>query len=94
MERLKDAKGKAQIETRINKLRRGIVGDYAAVGEGVIELRIHFGPGYRIYCVDNGTDVLLLWAGKKRTQEADINRAKLYCKEYNSQCQDDLENTR
>ncbi|OLD61392.1 MAG: hypothetical protein AUI53_05930 [Acidobacteria bacterium 13_1_40CM_2_60_7] len=84
MDRLRDAKGKAQIEARINKLRRGIVGDYDAVGEGVIELRIHTGPGYRLYCVDNGTDVLILWAGKKRTQRADINRAILYWKEYNN----------
>jgi len=84
MERLKDARGKAQIETRINKLRRGIVGDYASVGEGIIELKIHFGPGYRIYCVDDGTDVLILWAGRKSTQIPDINRAKLYRREYNS----------
>jgi putative addiction module killer protein len=83
MEKLKDARGKAEIETRINKLRRGIVGDYVSAGEGIVELRIHFGPGYRIYCVDNGTDVLILCAGKKSTQIQDIKRAKFYWEEWN-----------
>ncbi len=84
MRELKDLKGRAQIEARINKLRRGIVGDFGPVGDGIIELRIHFGPGYRVYCVDNGTDVLILCAGTKGTQGGDINRAKTYWKEYRS----------
>lgn len=84
MGQLKDLKGKAKIEVRSNRLRRGIIGDSAAVGEGIIELRIDFGPGYRVYCVDDGRNVLILWAGTKRTQGADIQRAKMYWKEYNS----------
>jgi putative addiction module killer protein len=84
MDKLKDLKGKAQIEARINKLRRGMLGDCRSVGEGIIELRIDFGPGYRVYCVDDGTNALILWAGTKRTQGADIRRAKLYWREYNS----------
>ena len=84
MRDLKDSKGKAIIETRINKLRRGIVGEMDDVGDGIIELIITFGPGYRVYCVDDGTKVLLLWVGRKKTQKKDIKRAKLYWKEYNS----------
>lgn len=81
---LKDLKGRAQIEARINKLRRGIIGDFGPVGDGIIELRIHLGPGFRVYCVDDGANVLILWAGTKRTQSDDIRRAKLYWKDYNS----------
>ncbi len=83
MAELKDLKTRAQIEARINRLRRGIVGDFGEIGEGIIELRIHFGPGYRVYCVDDGTDVLILLAGTKRTEERDIKRAKLYWRQYN-----------
>jgi putative addiction module killer protein len=84
MHKLRDTRGKLQIDARINKLRRGIVGDYGGVGEGVIELKIHFSPGYRVYCVDDGRSVLILWAGTKAKQGADIARAKAYWKEYNS----------
>ena len=82
MDGLRDRKGRVQIEVRLNRLRRGIVGDYGPVGDGIIELRIDFGPGYRIYCVDDGSNVLILWAGTKRTQQPDIERAKLYKREY------------
>ncbi len=79
---LKDAMGKAQIEARVNKLRRGLRGEYDDVGEGIIELILdNRGPGYRIYCVDNGKEALLLCAGIKRTQDADIARAKALWKE-------------
>ena len=84
MDDLKDAKGKAIIETRINKLRRGILGDCGAVGGGIIELRIPFGPGYRVYCVDDGANVLILCAGTKRTQRKDIANAKAYWEDNNS----------
>ncbi len=84
MKQLRDLKGKALIETRINRVRRGIISDWAGIGDGVIELRIHFGPGYRVYCVDDGRKVLILCAGTKRTQKRDIERAKLNWREYNS----------
>ena len=74
---LKDVKGKGQLEYRINKLRRGLLGEYDSVGDGVLELILdNTGPGYRIYCVDDGASVLLLCAGTKRTQSADIERAR------------------
>jgi len=84
MDKLKDLEGRAQIEARINKLRRGLLGDFGSVGEGIIELRIHHGAGFRVYCVDDGTNTLILWEGIKRAQGADIKRAKLYLREWNS----------
>jgi putative addiction module killer protein len=82
---LKDARGKGQIEARINKLRRGLRGEYDDVGEGVLELILdNVGPGYRIYCADDGKNALLLCGGNKRTQDADILRAKKMWREYKS----------
>jgi putative addiction module killer protein len=82
---LKDGRGKGQIEARINKLRRGLRGEFDDVGEGILELILDTGPGYRIYCVDDGKYCLLLCGGIKRTQPADILRAKKLWKEYNSE---------
>ena len=74
---LKDIKGKAQVEYRINKVRRGLLGEYDEVGDGVLELILdNTGPGYRIYCVDDGSSTLLLCGGIKRTQTQDITRAR------------------
>ena len=62
---------------------RGNPGDVAPVGEGVSELRIHHGPGYRVYYVQRGTwYILLLAGGDKSTQDADIAEAKRLAKEY------------
>jgi putative addiction module killer protein len=83
MDGLTDPKGKAQLESRVNKLRRGLLRDYDSVGEGVIELRLdNVGPGYRISAGDDGINSLLLCAGTKRTQNSDIAHAKLLWKDY------------
>jgi len=73
------------IIARINKVRRGALGDYDDVGEGILELRfIGPGPGYRIYGADDGRSlVLLLCGGIKRSQTADIQYAKELWSEYN-----------
>ena len=84
MAELRDYKGKAQIYKRINRIRRGLIGYCRDVGDGIIELKIDFGPGYRVYCVDDGVTVLLLCAGTKRTQDADIARAKHNWRGYRS----------
>ena len=84
MAELKDHKGKTQIERRINRVRLGLIGHCRDVGDGVTELKIDFGPGYRVYCVDDGKTVLLLCGGTKRTQDADIAKAKYYWREYRS----------
>jgi putative addiction module killer protein len=74
--RLRDLQGKAQIVRRIERLEAGNSGDVAPVGSGVSEMRIHFGPGYRLYFVQRGaTWVLLLCGGDKGSQRRDIARA-------------------
>jgi putative addiction module killer protein len=57
-------------------------GDFKSVGEGVLELRIDFGPGYRLYLADDGESILLLCGGSKKTQTADVAAAKKYWKAY------------
>ena len=77
LKKLKDRRGKARIIERIRSLERGHVGDCAPLGSGVAELRIHFGPGYRIYFMRTGeTQLLLLIGGTKKSQDADIRKAK------------------
>ncbi|RNJ48658.1 type II toxin-antitoxin system RelE/ParE family toxin [Methylocystis hirsuta] len=74
---LKDQRGKAKIVARIDRLALGNPGDVSPVGEGVSELRIHFGPGYRVYFVRRGKAlVVLLCGGDKGSQERDIAQAK------------------
>jgi len=75
--KLTDVKAKAAVFDRIDRLALGNVGDAKALGDGVSELRIHLGPGYRMYFCQTGTTViLLLVGGVKRTQDRDIKRAK------------------
>lgn len=83
LEGLKDREGRARIRVRINHLRLGNFGDCKSVGNGVHELRISFGPGYRIYFGKQGnTVVLLLYGGDKGSQTRDITLAKIYWDDY------------
>jgi putative addiction module killer protein len=78
MEQLRDARGKAKIAARIDRLAQGNAGDVAAVGGGVSEMRIHFGPGYRVYYTQAGKKVvILLCGGDKSTQARDIKQAMM-----------------
>lgn len=73
---LRDRQARARINTRIRRLSLGNPGDVKPVGEGVSELRIDCGPGYRVYFVQRGeTLVILLAGGDKRTQNRDIKTA-------------------
>jgi len=74
---LSDASVRGVVAARIKRLERGLMGDVEPVGDGVSELRIHFGAGWRIYFVQRGVQLIVLLAGgSKRTQKADIKRAK------------------
>lgn len=80
---LKDNVAQAKIKSRLNRIRLGNLGDFKSVGGGVFELRIDFGPGYRVYFGKRGSElVLLLSGGSKKTQVQDIRNAKLYWEEY------------
>ena len=73
---LRDIQGRARILARIERLSLGLVGDAKPIGEGVSELRIDCGPGYRVYFIKAGNElVILLAGGDKRTQTSDIKRS-------------------
>ncbi len=73
---LRDRRARARIQVRIDRLALGNPGDVRPVGEGVSELRIDYGPGYRVYFVRHGEAVIVLLAGgDKRTQAQDIDTA-------------------
>ena len=73
---LRDRQARARIDIRIRRLSLGNPGDVKPVGEGVSELRIDYGPGYRVYFVQRGkTVVVLLAGGDERTQDSDIKTA-------------------
>jgi putative addiction module killer protein len=81
-EGLKDRRAKARIQARIDRIEMGNFGDVAPVGEGVSELRIFYGPGYRVYFIQRGSVVvILLFGGDKNTQNSDIRRAKEIAKQ-------------
>jgi putative addiction module killer protein len=73
---LRDRQARARIQVRIDRLQLGLPGDVKPVSEGVSELRIDYGPGYRIYFTKRGREwIILLAGGDKRTQERDIKKA-------------------
>jgi putative addiction module killer protein len=80
---LMDARAQAKIANRINRLAVGNFGDCKSLRQGLYELRIDWGPGYRVYYAMIGKEcVLLLCAGDKRKQDSDIQRAIEYLKDY------------
>lgn len=81
--RLGDARVQAKIAVRIDRLAAGNFGDCKSLRQGLFELRIDWGPGYRVYYAMLGTAcVLLLCGGDKRKQSSDIDRALEYLKDY------------
>jgi putative addiction module killer protein len=74
---LRDPRARARIQARIDRLEIGNPGDVKPVGSGISEMRIDYGPGYRVYFVARGTAIVILLAGgDKRTQERDIATAR------------------
>jgi putative addiction module killer protein len=81
--KLKDERARALIASRLDRLAYGHAGDARPVGEGISELRIHHGPGYRIYfCQRGNTVVILLCGGNKSTQTKDIKTARRLADEW------------
>jgi putative addiction module killer protein len=86
LNKLKDEKGKAKIVSRINRLMEGLPGDVAPVSQGISELRIHDGPGYRMYFHPHGNKAIVLLAGgDKSTQSRDIKTARRILEDWKSQ---------
>jgi putative addiction module killer protein len=74
---LKDNRVRGAVAERIKRLALGLLGDFKAIGDGVIELRIDFGAGWRLYYKQTGAQIVVLLAGgTKRTQKKDIQQAK------------------
>lgn len=80
---LRDVRAKARIDVRIRRLSLGNLGDSKSLGGGISELRVNYGPGYRIYFTQRGTTlVLLLNGGDKSRQQADIAQARALAAEW------------
>lgn len=79
---LRDKRAKARIQARIDRMSLGNFGDTAPVGECVFELRMHYGPGYRVYFIQRGHElIILLGGGDKTTQRRDIKAALALARE-------------
>ena len=90
LRKLRDEQARARILIRIRRVSVGNFGDVKPVGDGVSELRIDYGPGYRIYFTQRGgVLVVLLVGGTKQTQRSDIAKAKQIAKEWHDAHQDD-----
>lgn len=85
LDSLKNREARAKIAVRLRRVEEGNLGNYRLVGKGVCELKIDYGPGYRIYFGQVGsTVVLILCGGDKSTQDQDILKAQEYWEEYGS----------
>ncbi len=85
LQKLKDVQARALINSRLTRIQSGNFGDAEPVADGVLELRIHSGPGYRVYCARHKESiVILLCGGDKKTQDRDIEKAKTYWKDHRS----------
>jgi putative addiction module killer protein len=82
LRRLRDVNAVARIVGRVRRMEMGNPGDFKSVGGGILEMRVDYGPGYRVYYAHRGEQiVLLLCGGDKRTQQQDIKRAQKLAEE-------------
>ena len=90
LEGLRDRKARAAIDSRIARLRLGLVGNVREIGEGVHELKVDVGQGYRVYFGNiSNVVVLLLCGGDKRTQKADVKRAREFWSDYQERAKEE-----
>jgi putative addiction module killer protein len=83
LQKLRDLQARARVRARLNRVRLGNLGDYVSIGDGVFELRIFYGPGYRVYySQEHDNVILLLLGGTKDTQKRDIRIAKAHLANY------------
>ncbi len=83
LDELRDTQGRRRIIKRLFRIQQGNYGDVEPIGEGLSELRLFFGPGYRVYFgEDSGNIVVILCGGDKGSQDRDIENAKAYWQEY------------
>ena len=81
--RLRDVHVRARIRVRLDRVRLGNLGDYRSVGDGVLKLRLTYGPAYRLYFgMEHRTTLILLTGGTKSSQQRDIERARSYWTDY------------
>lgn len=86
LSRLRDQRAKARIAARLVSAEKGNLGDVSSIGSGISEMRIHYGPGYRVYFTLRGKElVILLIGGDKSTQRKDIEKAKSIASELESE---------
>jgi putative addiction module killer protein len=85
LNKIRDARARARIRVRLDRLSLGNFGDCKSIGGSIHELRLDYGPGYRIYFAQYGDQIiLLLWGGTKRTQQQDIQLAQEYWGDFRS----------
>ncbi|MDH3872414.1 MAG: type II toxin-antitoxin system RelE/ParE family toxin [Gammaproteobacteria bacterium] len=95
LNKVRDRQARVKIRTQIDRLEQGNTGDCKALGSGLHELRIHYGPGYQIYFGHTGKHIiLLLCAGNKATRQRDIKRARHYWNDYRSRTWNQADPTR
>ena len=83
LENLKDIRGKAIVKARIRRITLGNPGDFKSLGQGIYELRIEYGPGYRLYYGEDGnTIIIFLCGGDKDSQRRDIDKAYKFWNDY------------
>ena len=79
---LRDERARGVVRARLNRVTLGNYGDCKSLGEALYELRIDFGPGYRVYAAFESDSIVLLWGGDKSSQRRDIDRARRYLKDW------------
>src|SRR6266498_3125341 len=88
MNSLDDRRGRAKIDIRLDRAENGNFGECGPVGDGISEMKIDFGPGYRVYFAMRGDDVIILCGGNKKTQDRDIKSAKRYWTHYKEEAKE------